>query len=188
MGRWLELKRKSRSARYGPCRHPSSGGSDASEFPSSRHRGYRTLTSSIDVYEDWDGNMEDGSPVTRPLGPRNLPRASHACQRCRIKKGRCNQQQPCSSCVRASASCVYGEERRKRRKRNGDQTEGSLDQDDTQLQATPQSGISPDTRSTVRDVVEEVPDDFSRRDMTSEVNVDSIRSGMSFLIRLAFVC
>lgn len=121
--------------------------------------------------------MEDGSPITRPLGPRNLPRASHACQRCRIKKGRCNQQQPCSSCVRASASCVYGEERRKRRKRNGDQLEGSLELDDTQL-ATPGTAISPDTRSiTVREVIEDVPNEVSRRDMTSEVNIDSVRSG-----------
>ena len=180
------MRRKSRSARNGPCRHQSSGGLDASEFPSSRHRGYRTPTSGVDVYEVSDGNMEDGSPVTRPLGPRNLPRASHACQRCRIKKGRCNQQQPCSSCVRANTSCIYGEERRKRRKKNGDQPEGSLEQDDTQLQPTPGSAISPDTGSiTVRGVTEDVPNEVSRRDMTSEVNVDSVRSGMSSFVRLA---
>lgn len=192
MGRWLELRRKSWSAKNGPCRHQSSDGSDASEFPSSRHRGHRghrTPKSGIDVYEDWNGNMEDTSPVTRPLGPRNLPRASHACQRCRIKKGRCNQQQPCSSCVRASASCFYGEERRKRRKRNGDQPEGSLEQDDTRLQATPGSAISPDAGSiTVRGVTEDVPNNVSRRDMTSEINVDSVRSGMSFLVRLISIC
>ncbi|ENH74716.1 Activator of stress proteins 1 [Fusarium oxysporum f. sp. cubense race 1] len=29
---------------------------------------------------------------------RNLPRASHACQRCRAKKAKCDQQQPCANC------------------------------------------------------------------------------------------
>jgi hypothetical protein len=132
-----------------------------------------------------DRNMEDESLNARPLGPRNLPRASHACQRCRIKKGRCNQQQPCSSCVRASASCFYGEERRKRRKRKGDQPEGSLEQDDSRLQATPQSGISPDTGSiSARDVTENAPSGVPRMNMTAEVSMDSVRSGMLFLVKL----
>lgn len=130
--------------------------------------------------------MEDEPLSARPLGPRNLPRASHACQRCRIKKGRCNQQQPCSSCVRASASCFYGEERRKRRKRKGDQLEESLEQDDSRLQATPQSGISPDTGSiSARDVTVDVSSGVPRTNMTAEVGMDSVRSGMLFLVKLA---
>ncbi|KAH0284632.1 hypothetical protein KCU62_g8157, partial [Aureobasidium sp. EXF-3399] len=53
----------------------------------------------------------------------------------------------------------------------------SLEQDDTQLQATPGSAISPDTGSiTVRGVTEDVPNDVTRRDMASELNIDSIRS------------
>jgi hypothetical protein len=39
---------------------------------------------------------------------RNLPRASHACQRCRAKKAKCDQQQPCANCVRHEWDCVYG--------------------------------------------------------------------------------
>jgi hypothetical protein len=129
--------------------------------------------------------MEDESLNTRPLGPRNLPRASHACQRCRLKKGRCNQQHPCSSCVRAGVSCLYGEERRKRRKRKNDQPEGSVEQDDTRLQATPRSGISPDTGSiSIQAVTQEVSRDITRIDLTPEVNINSVRSGMLLLIKL----
>lgn len=40
-------------------------------------------------------------------GPRNRPRASHACQRCRAKKAKCDQNQPCSNCVRCSSACVF---------------------------------------------------------------------------------
>jgi hypothetical protein len=42
-----------------------------------------------------------------PAGPRNRPRASHACQRCRAKKAKCDQSQPCSNCVRYSSACVF---------------------------------------------------------------------------------
>jgi hypothetical protein len=133
--------------------------------------------------------MEDESLNARPLGPRNLPRASHACQRCRLKKGRCNQQHPCSSCIRAGASCIYGEERRKRR-RKGDQPEGSVEQDDTRLRVTPQSGISPDAGSisaqdVTQHVTQDVPRGISRMDITSEANISSVRSGMLFIVQLA---
>lgn len=46
------------------------------------------------------------------LGPRNLPRASHACERCRSKKAKCDQRQPCSRCVRHAAQCYYGTSKR----------------------------------------------------------------------------
>jgi hypothetical protein len=49
---------------------------------------------------------------------RNLPRASHACQRCRAKKAKCDQQQPCASCVKHSCDCVYGIRRRNGKSRN----------------------------------------------------------------------
>src|SRR5690242_7114595 len=48
---------------------------------------------------------------------RNLPRVSHACQRCRAKKAKCNQQQPCLSCIKHSADCEYGVRRRGGRKK-----------------------------------------------------------------------
>lgn len=53
---------------------------------------------------------EEGAPSNAPspaLGRRNLPRASQACQMCRIKKARCNQRQPCSNCYRHAFNCVY---------------------------------------------------------------------------------
>ncbi|KAF5251761.1 hypothetical protein FANTH_3371 [Fusarium anthophilum] len=46
---------------------------------------------------------------------RNLPRASHACQRCRAKKAKCDQQQPCANCVRHEWDCVYGLRRKNAR-------------------------------------------------------------------------
>lgn len=127
--------------------------------------------------------MEDESPDSRPLGPRNLPRASHACQRCREKKGRCNQQQPCSSCIRVDAVCVYGEKRKKRR-RIGDAREEILEQDDTRLEITPRPWPLTGARSnSVQDAAEDPPGGNSRMDMSPEVNINSVRSGMS-LFRL----
>ncbi|KAH6954597.1 fungal-specific transcription factor domain-containing protein [Fusarium avenaceum] len=49
---------------------------------------------------------------------RNLPRASHACQRCRAKKAKCDQQQPCGNCVKHSHQCTYGLRGRNGRDRN----------------------------------------------------------------------
>lgn len=134
-------------------------------------------------------DVGDESPTPRPLGPRNLPRASHACQRCREKKGRCNQQQPCSSCIRVDAICVYGEKRKKRRK-IGDPTEGSFEQDDTRLEVTPRTWPLTDARPiSVHDAIEDVPSGTSRMDVSPEVNINSVRSGMSFvkLVHKSFI-
>jgi hypothetical protein len=49
---------------------------------------------------------------------RSLPRASHACQWCRQKKAKCDQQRPCSTCIKQNVDCVYGIRRRNGRKRN----------------------------------------------------------------------
>jgi hypothetical protein len=49
---------------------------------------------------------------------RNLPRASHACQRCRVKKAKCDQRQPCANCIKHSHECTYGLRRRNARDRN----------------------------------------------------------------------
>ncbi|KAL6806180.1 hypothetical protein J3E68DRAFT_390550 [Trichoderma sp. SZMC 28012] len=58
----------------------------------------------------------------RPSQPlqsrRNLPRASHACQRCRAKKAKCDQQQPCANCVKHFHQCTYGLRRRTDRNRD----------------------------------------------------------------------
>ncbi len=47
------------------------------------------------------------SPDTTPINRRSQPRASHACQMCRLKKARCNQEDPCSYCQKRSFRCVY---------------------------------------------------------------------------------
>lgn len=57
-----------------------------------------------------EGETATGSP--RLPSRRHFPRASHACQRCREKKARCNQQQPCSNCVKHACDCVYGARRK----------------------------------------------------------------------------
>lgn len=130
-------------------------------------------------------DAQDESPTARPLGPRNLPRASHACQRCREKKGRCNQQQPCSSCIRVDAVCIYGEKRRKRR-RIGDAMEETFEQDDTQSEVTPRPWPLTNARSnSIQDAVEDIPGGNSRMNMSPEVNINSVRSGMC-LFRLIF--
>ncbi|EUC41784.1 hypothetical protein COCMIDRAFT_60969, partial [Bipolaris oryzae ATCC 44560] len=53
-------------------------------------------------------------------GSRNCPRVSHACQRCRAKKAKCDQQQPCLNCVKHAAHCEYGIKRRSRQKKKQD--------------------------------------------------------------------
>ena len=64
-----------------------------------------------------------------PAGPRNRPRASHACQRCRAKKAKCDQSQPCSNCVRYSSSCVFTPGNRGGSRRNTSTRDKSSDQD-----------------------------------------------------------
>lgn len=49
---------------------------------------------------------------------RNLPRASHACERCRVKKAKCDQRQPCSNCVKHFQECIYGLPRQSGRNRD----------------------------------------------------------------------
>lgn len=56
-------------------------------------------------------------PETLP-SRRNLPRASHACQRCRVKKAKCDQRQPCANCVKHFHECTYGLRRRNGHNRN----------------------------------------------------------------------
>jgi hypothetical protein len=52
-----------------------------------------------------------------PRARRNLPRVSHACQRCRAKKAKCDQQQPCLNCVKHAVDCEYGIRKRSGRKK-----------------------------------------------------------------------
>ncbi|KAH8179350.1 fungal specific transcription factor domain-containing protein [Sarocladium implicatum] len=53
-----------------------------------------------------------GAPGAATLSRRNLPRSSHACQRCRLKKAKCDQQQPCSNCIKYAQDCTYAPRRR----------------------------------------------------------------------------
>ncbi|KAH7393850.1 putative C6 transcription factor [Phaeosphaeria sp. MPI-PUGE-AT-0046c] len=62
------------------------------------------------------GSRDLTSETPTSLGRRNLPRASHACEWCRTKKVRCDQQQPCSNCIKHSIQCEYGTQRRSGRK------------------------------------------------------------------------
>ena len=52
--------------------------------------------------------LNDGtvSPVRR-----FVPRASHACETCRLKKARCDQRTPCSFCQKHSVNCVFSSRR-----------------------------------------------------------------------------
>lgn len=64
--------------------------------------------------------MADAPGAT--LSRRNLPRSTQACQRCRLKKAKCNQQQPCTNCTKYGQECTYALRRRTAREsssRNG---------------------------------------------------------------------
>jgi hypothetical protein len=74
-------------------------------------------------------------------GRRNLPRASHACQWCRAKKAKCNQQQPCSNCVKHSIDCEYSIRRRGGRKKSS-YTQERVYRDTSERESAPTSPAS----------------------------------------------
>jgi hypothetical protein len=74
-------------------------------------------------------------------GRRNLPRASHACQWCRAKKAKCNQQQPCSNCVKHSIDCEYSIRRRAGRKKSS-YTQERVYRDTSERESDPTSPAS----------------------------------------------
>jgi hypothetical protein len=43
--------------------------------------------------------------------PKYIPRASRACNMCRAKKAKCDQQTPCSFCQKHSFDCTYSSHR-----------------------------------------------------------------------------
>ncbi|KAL3482533.1 fungal-specific transcription factor domain-containing protein [Aspergillus californicus] len=51
----------------------------------------------------------EASPITAKLraSRRRPPRASRACETCRVRKTKCDQAQPCSYCAYHSLDCVY---------------------------------------------------------------------------------
>jgi len=63
-----------------------------------------------------------GKPSTATR--RNLPRASHACQWCRVKKAKCDQCQPCAHCVKHSVACVYGIRRNRKSREQSQSRDG----------------------------------------------------------------
>ncbi|KAI5204549.1 hypothetical protein E4T39_03579 [Aureobasidium subglaciale] len=119
--------------------------------------------------------MGDTSPNTRTLGPRNLPRASHACQRCRTKKGRCNQQRPCSTCVRANSACVYGERRKTNKNRDSRSTDDTSQHEITERFWSLTSGQVESALDNNDDAIDNVPDSVS-----PNMNIDSVRSEETF--------
>ncbi|QPC78034.1 hypothetical protein HYE68_008786 [Fusarium pseudograminearum] len=51
----------------------------------------------------------NGNDVSAPATKRRrVPRAVLACDRCRLKKYKCSEAQPCSHCKRSGAECKYG--------------------------------------------------------------------------------
>ena len=50
---------------------------------------------------------ELSSPNFTPAVKRKRPRAARACEACRTKKYRCDEQAPCSRCKKQNVSCVY---------------------------------------------------------------------------------
>ncbi|RAH83716.1 hypothetical protein BO86DRAFT_358136 [Aspergillus japonicus CBS 114.51] len=56
-----------------------------------------------------EGGGETASPVTAKLraSRRRPPRASRACETCRVRKTKCDQAQPCSYCAYHSLDCLY---------------------------------------------------------------------------------
>ena len=53
----------------------------------------------------------------RSSAPSSKPATTHSCQRCAVRKIRCDKQQPCAACVKADARCEPRVVRPPRRKR-----------------------------------------------------------------------
>ncbi|KAI5227351.1 hypothetical protein E4T40_02635 [Aureobasidium subglaciale] len=122
-----------------------------------------------------DREMLDTSPKSRTLGPRNLPRASHACQRCRTKKGRCNQQRPCSTCVRTNSACIYGERRKTNKNRDDRSNDDTLQHEIIERSWSLVSGQAETALDTNDNTFDNIPSS-----VTPNVNIDSVRSEETF--------
>lgn len=102
-----------------------------------------------------------------PEARRSLPRVDHACQRCRAKKAKCDQQQPCRNCVKHSIDCEYGIRRRGGRRKQLIARDGPL----TQSPHTPI--IAPCSRRTEGKELLEEPEETSRSG-TYETDIPSL--------------
>ena len=51
------------------------------------------------------------------------PAATHSCQRCAVRKTKCDKQQPCGACLRHNAECEYRSLSRPRRRKRIDRTD-----------------------------------------------------------------
>ena len=91
-------------------------GSFSREEKVDRRRGSSQLSFGTSSMAQPDQNQSHTSGLT-PRARRNLPRVSHACQRCRAKKAKCDQQQPCLNCVKHAVDCEYGIRKRSGRKK-----------------------------------------------------------------------
>jgi hypothetical protein len=83
----------------------------------------------VEMAQSNESAVPDVTQGQPPAGPRNRPRASHACQRCRAKKAKCDQSQPCSNCVRYSSACVFTPGNRGGSRRNTSTRDKSFNQD-----------------------------------------------------------
>ena len=75
--------------------------------------------------------------------PASKPATTHSCQRCAVRKIRCDKQQPCGACVRHKVECEYRMLPPPRRKRKRDRNEvlsGRLEQYERTLH---QKGVDP---------------------------------------------
>lgn len=58
-----------------------------------------------------------------PALPSRKPPTIHSCQRCAVRKIRCDKQQPCAACVRLKVECEYRILAPPKRKRKPDRNE-----------------------------------------------------------------
>ena len=112
-----------------------------------------------------------------PAGPRNRPRASHACQRCRAKKAKCDQSQPCSNCVRYSSACVFTPGNRG----GGRRSTNTRDESSSQVQGQGQYTRRPDSTPLSVGANTSLPQDTSasRPFMSATTERDSVADGSS---------
>lgn len=56
-------------------------------------------------------NQTPGDNATSSSTSRYVPRASRACEMCRLKKTKCDEQSPCLYCQKHSVDCFYSSHR-----------------------------------------------------------------------------
>ncbi|KAK7894621.1 hypothetical protein LTR67_006383 [Exophiala xenobiotica] len=77
---------------------------------------WRPITTNGELQEE--GRAPSGHPSRSSSSTATNSRTSHACNRCRVMRTKCSGGDRCTKCVKNNATCVYGDRKRERNKKD----------------------------------------------------------------------